>query len=250
MYIKNMDFSILKKLGLNDKEIKVYLSLLEHGACSVRGLADISGLNRGTVYDVLKRLQEEGLASYFHQDTKQKFTAEDPEKIASLLGRREEELKSLSAKIKKAIPELKSIQEKGGQRPSTKYYEGSAGIKFILKDLIESFKEEKEKEYYVYSAKNSSEDWKKAYPSFTQDRIKQNIKVKAISLAKGGKTSGLDERKWLGTDDQSATFILIYRGKCAYLSRDAANKPFGVIIENRMIYETQKLIFKSLWENI
>ena len=51
---------------------------------------------------------------------------------------------------------------------------------------------------------------KKAYPAFTKVRIKKSINVKAISLAKGGKTHGLDERRWLGTHDKSATFIIIY----------------------------------------
>jgi hypothetical protein len=71
--------------------------------------------------------------------------------------------------------------------------------------------------------------------------------VKAISLAKGGRTSGKDERRWLGTDEESATFIIIYAGKCAFISRDAAGLPVGVIIENRMIFETQKVIFNKLW---
>ena len=44
-----MDITILKKIGLSDKEIEVYLALLENGACSVRGLVGFTGLNRGTV---------------------------------------------------------------------------------------------------------------------------------------------------------------------------------------------------------
>jgi hypothetical protein len=76
------------------------------------------------------------------------------------------------------------------------------------------------------------------------------IHVKAISLAKGGGTSGLDERRWLGTNDESATFIIIYASKCAFISRDARQVPVGVIIENKMIYETQKMIFLHLWNKL
>ena len=36
-------------IGSTDKEIKVYLGLLEYGAISVRGLAEVTSLNRGTV---------------------------------------------------------------------------------------------------------------------------------------------------------------------------------------------------------
>ena len=64
-----MDITIFKKLGLSEKEAAVYLSLLEHGASSVRNLAVLAGLNRGTTYDILKKLQELGLASFYHKNT-------------------------------------------------------------------------------------------------------------------------------------------------------------------------------------
>lgn len=78
-----MDINIFKKLNLSEKEITVYLSLLRSGGASIRNLAEASNLNRGTVYDVLKKLQEIGLVSFYHQDTKQKFVAEDLKKLLS-----------------------------------------------------------------------------------------------------------------------------------------------------------------------
>lgn len=245
-----MELSILKKLNLNDKEIKVYLKLLEYGAISVRSLAELTDINRGTTYDILKRLQELGLVSYYHQDTKQHFVAEDPEKLLKLLASQETELHEAKEGIRDLIPELKSLQEKEDNRPTTKLYEGKAGIRQILDDVLESVSKEINKEYFIYSATKSSEDINSAYPEFTKERIKRKIAVKAISLAKGGRTSGLDERKWLATDEQSATFVIIYAGKCAFLSRNKSGQPVGVIIENKNIYETQKIIFDSLWKFI
>jgi len=240
-----MDYTIFKKLGLNDKEIKIYLALLEYGAISVRGLANITNINRGTVYDVLKNLQNIGLVSFFHQKTKQQFVAEDPEKLLKFTEDREREILKTKEDLKNIIPELNSLTQKGVSKPVTKFYEGKSGIKSILEDILEF--QEKDDEYYIYSATNSSDDINQAYPNFTKDRIRKKIKVKAISLAEGGKLSGLDERKWLGTNDESATFIIIYQNKCAFISRDLRNNPVGVIIENTMIYETQKIIFLQLW---
>ncbi len=243
-----MDITILKKLELSDKKIKVYLKLLEYGAISVRSLAELIGLNRGTTYDILKRLQEIGIVSYYHKETKQHFVAEDPVVLFKLVQGKEEELKSTKNKIKEIIPELRSLQDKGSKKPTTKFYEGKTGVRFILDDVLFSTKEAQVKEYYIYSATNASDDINNAYPDFTRERIKKKIRVKAISLAKGGKTHGLDERRWLGTNKESATFILIYADKCAFISRDAKGAPVGVIIENQMIYETQKIIFLRLWE--
>lgn len=240
-----MNITILKKIGLSDKEITVYLKLLEYGIVSGRKLAEISDLNRGTIYDILKQLQERGLVSYFHKDTKKKFVAENPEKLLKLLEEEKRQIDNSRQGINEIIPELKALQEKGGDAPITKYYEGDKGIRIILEDLLGV---KNLQEYYVYSAKEVSDDINKAYPGFTKDRIKKNIKVKAISLATGGGVSGLDERRWLGTDNQTATFIIIYNNKCAFISRDAKGTPVGVLIENQMIYETQKLIFLKLWE--
>ena len=260
-----MDLTLLKKIGLSDKEIKVYLKLLEYGAISVRSLAELSGLNRGTTYDILKKLQEMGLVSFYQSDTKQRFVAQDPEKLLKIIQDQEEELKKTKERIREAIPELKSMQDKGDSRPISKLYEGKNGIRLILDDVLESMdsltatagspqqssgQAGREREYYIYSATKASDDLNKAYPEFTKQRIKKGISVKAISLATGGGTSGLDERRWLGTNEESATFILIYAKKCAFISRDAAGNPVGVIIENPMIYETQRVIFLRLWELI
>jgi sugar-specific transcriptional regulator TrmB len=248
-----MDMAIFKKLGLEEKEAVIYLALLKHGASSVRHLALLTKLNRGTVYDILKKLQEAGLVSYFHKDTKQNFVAEEPEKILKLVASRQAELDQAASKVKQLIPELKSLQEKGGDKPVTKFYEGRAGVRFILDDILSSLREMKLSEYYVYSAAGVREDVYEAYPDFNKKRIKNKIKANTISLSSGGGTYGLDERKWLKTEQTGTgnmTYILIYSDKCAFISRDSRNNPVGVIIENKMIYETEKTLFMQLWKVI
>jgi len=172
--------------------------------------------------------------------------AEEPEKLLKIINDKTEKLRKAKNSLKELIPELSSLKDKGGDKPVTKFYEGKTGIRFILEDVLSTVL--KDNEYYIYSATNASDDLNNAYPNFTRDRIKKKIHVKAVSLARGGTLSGLDERRWLGTEDESATFIIIYSNKCAFISRDARNQPVGVIIENKMIYETQKKIFLQLWK--
>ncbi|MCX6744340.1 MAG: hypothetical protein NTX82_02340 [Candidatus Parcubacteria bacterium] len=70
-----------------------------------------------------------------------------------------------------------------------------------------------------------------------------------IFLNKELKIRLLDERKYLkASDPKQQTYIILYADKCAFISRDAKNNPVGVIIENQMIYVTQKIIFIKLWE--
>lgn len=246
-----MDTTSLKKLGLSDKEIKVYLKLLEHGALSVRALAELSDLNRGTAYDILKHLQDIGLVSFYHQNTKQRFVAEEPEKLLKLVRDQEEELKSAKTDLVDLIPELKSLQDKGGNRPVTKFYEGRTGIKAILEDVLESMTGQTDKTYYVYSAIGVREDIYEAFPEFNQKRVKSGVVAKTISLSAGGGTYGLDERKWLAVGNADAaqmTYIIIYADKCAFIARDSVGQAVGVLVENPMIYDTQRTLFLSLWQ--
>lgn len=243
-----MNILLLKKIGLNDKEIKIYLMLLEMGSSSVRAISDNTNLNRGTVYDILKKLINLGLASYYHKETKQKFVAENPEKLLKILVDKEQELKKSKTAFVELIPQLKSLQNKEGDQPITKLYEGRKGIRYILDDVLTTLGSSAVKEYYIYSATNASDDINNSYPDFSKERIKRNIKVKAISLSEGGGMHGLDERKWLGSHEESATFVIIYKNKCAFISRDTKGDPVGVIIENKAICDTQRIIFSTLWK--
>lgn len=245
-----MNLTILKNLGFNDKEILIYTTLLKTGAASIRAIATKSEINRGTVYDILKKLQAENLVSFYHEKTKQKFVAESPDKLLELVKTEENKLRDAKKELNNLIPELKSLQGKENSSPVTKFYEGKGGVKAILDDVLLTEEKSKDKTYYVYSAKDASSDINAAYPNYTKKRIGKKIKVNVISLAKGGSVKGFDERRWLGTENNSATFIIIYQDKCAFISRNAAEKPVGVIIENKMIYETQKGIFLQLWQFI
>lgn len=242
-----MEFSLLKKLGLSDKEIAIYLKVLEYGSLSVRRLAELTAINRGTAYDVLKSLEEQGLVRYQDRNGRQYFVAEEPEILDDLLARRLSELEDTKEQMTELIPELKALAGSKDQRPVSKYYEGKEGIHAVLDDILTSLGEGDE--YYVYSTLGVREDIYEAYPEFNSRRVKKKIKANTISLAQGGSTYGNDERRWLNVDadGKNLTYIIIYAGKCAFIARDALGQVVVVLVENQMIYETQKAIFINLW---
>lgn len=242
-----MEFSLLKKLGLSDKEIAIYLKVLEYGSLSVRRLAELTAINRGTAYDVLKNLEEQGLVRYQDRNGRQYFVAEEPEILDDLLVRRLAELEDTKEQMSELIPELKALAGSKDQRPVSKYYEGKEGIRVVLDDILASLGEGDE--YYVYSTLGVREDIYEAYPEFNARRVKKKIKANTISLAQGGSTYGNDERRWLAVDadGKNLTYIIIYRGRCAFIARDTLGQVVVVVVENEMIYETQKAIFINLW---
>lgn len=247
--------SILKNFGLSDKEIAVYTALIELGPSPVRLLAQKSKVNRGTTYDILRSLMEQGLVTYYNTATHQYFSAESPEKLVTALDDRKKQIGSLQEEIRENLPELKTLFEREGGRPQVRLYEGLKGIRQILEDVLTTMTADKTKEYYVYSSLSLRDEVYEAMPDFTKKRIKAGVCVQTIALGEGGKLAGLDERKWLpgasaAGKEARATYDLMYGGKVAHISLDDAQNPVGVVIDNEAIYETQVSVFRALWEKL
>ena len=75
----------LRKLGLTEKEVKVYLSTLELGYASVQKIAKQIKISRPTVYKIIKSLKEKGLVSESKDEQKRYFTAESPDKFLGVI---------------------------------------------------------------------------------------------------------------------------------------------------------------------
>jgi sugar-specific transcriptional regulator TrmB len=243
--------SILKNFGLKDKDIAVYLSLVELGPSPVRLIASKSGVNRGTTYDILKSLIALGLVSYYQKESHQYFVAESPDKLLGAIEDKSRELEKVRTQIEESLPALKSLFEKQGGKPVMKLFEGNTGLKQILQDVLSVMDLAKDKTYYVYSSASLRKSVYESMPEFSKKRIKAGIEVKTIALGEGGQLVGMDERKWLKTaQNPKATYEIIYGGKIAHISLDHADNAVGIVIENPDIYETQKLIFEFNWNNL
>ncbi|MCL5436221.1 MAG: hypothetical protein M1275_04025 [Patescibacteria group bacterium] len=263
----------LRQFGLDEKEIPVYLALISLGPSPASVIAGKSGVNRGTTYDILKKLHEQQLVSVhdeYRRDGKiTKFTAEPPEKIVNAIERRIADLADLKDTMEKSLPEFQSLYEKGGAKPVVKYYEGLSGVRFILQDVIATMSRQTAptpspglrppspaegeggiRKYFVYSSPDIRDSLYKAYSNFNKDRIKSKIANQVIAFGKGGELAGLDERKWMPGQNSSPTYILIYGGKVAMISIAESREPVGVIIEDTALYQTQKMIFEHTWKNL
>ncbi|HLC89682.1 MAG TPA: TrmB family transcriptional regulator, partial [Patescibacteria group bacterium] len=104
--------------------------------------------------------------------------------------------------------------------------------------------------YYVYSSATVKKYLYQVYPNFSKDRVAGSIKVKVISIGPGGQTVGLDERKWLSQEAGAPTYTLIYGGKIAMIAVNSDNRPIGILIEDKNIFQTQKMIFEFTWSKL
>lgn len=240
--------NVLKDIGLSDKEVDIYLTILQLGPSPVRRLAERAGINRGTAYDILKSLQDRGLVSYYDRSKRRYFVAENPDKLRQAIDSRQHELVQTLERLDDILPELQSIYNNAGDKPVSRYYEGSSGVKTILMDVIETMKRGDDKEYYVYSSAGIRKYLYEAFPNFNNERLVANIRVKVLAIGEGGELAGLDERRWLTKDEGAPTYILIYTNKVAMISVDSADQPRGVLIEDPALFQTHKKLFEWSWD--
>lgn len=241
-----MNIDALKKIGFSDKTATVYLALLTLGPSSVRTLAEYAALNRGTTYDALKWLEERGVVTYYHKDTRQHFVAESPSMLHSIIDEQKKKLQEANKELDNMLPELYALHHKGGERPVAKYYDRKE-LRFILEDVLATCEQAPEAMYRIYSTEGLREFLYEDFPTFSDARVSKGIQVRAIAIGEGGTLRGLDERKWISQTNSTPTYIMLYPGKSAYISLNAKQEPVGVVIENDGVYETQRRIFDELW---
>lgn len=241
---------ILKKIGFSEDETRVYLNMLENSPTSVRTIAAQTGIGRGSVFNILKKLVGEGVVSYYRKGKAKLFMVKDPEALIHIFERRQQVLQENKKEVKDIIPELRSFYRAGDKKPNSRYFEGTKEISQILWDVLETMSEAKKKEYFVYSTVGERKIIYKDFPDFSKQRIERKIKVKVIAIGEGGELRGLDQRKWLGRKKNGgdSSYVMIYGDKVAFVTiDDSTGEPQGVILEDKASAETQKTIFKKLW---
>jgi sugar-specific transcriptional regulator TrmB len=243
---------LLTQLGLSDQAAATYLALLELETVSIRKVASSTGINRGTTYDVIKKLINFGLVSTRHKAKREYFTAESPEKIYELIRDKRRDLVRIMGQLQEVMPALLAKSTTSLGRPKVKYYEDDEGIVVILKDVLQTCAKLNNREYYVYSSKPLRQYLYRKFPQFTSRRIAEAIAVKVIAIGDGGDPAAVSERKWLPepAGSEPSSYTIIYGDKIAVISIASDYTPYGIVIEDKGAASMQHLLFEHMWRLI
>lgn len=119
---------LLKKLGAKNKEIILFMTLLERGSQPVSTLAKRLSLPRSSTYVLLDRLKKLGLVEEFEKSGVKYMHCVPVEKIQDLIdfeSRRIHELQSLYAKNVEA---MKALENRSTVTPSVRHFEGKIAV--------------------------------------------------------------------------------------------------------------------------
>jgi sugar-specific transcriptional regulator TrmB len=232
---------ILGKIGLDKKEAKIYLAVLELGETTVLPIAKKSGIQRTYCYNILDSLLKKGLASYVEKKGRRRYSAIDPILIETQIEENKKQFNSI-------LPELLSFYQKSPLKPRVRYYEGHQGIEIIHKEIIKNAKE-----LLILS---SVKEWVGEFPEYigeVKNLIKHKIQIKELSH----RTKEIKEYiqyyqepnqkfRYLPKRIKIANDIFIWSNKVAFVSY--AKELIAVVIESEQITQTHCQIFNVLWE--
>ena len=136
MDIENIE-SQLEEIGLNKSEIKVYLSLLTHGVSSTGPIVKNSRTANSKVYEVLDKLIEKGLVSYFNKEGIKHYKASSPNMILEFLKEKKKDIENQELKTRKILPTLLTFQEKNEPSIETTILSGPKGVKTGFANLVD-----------------------------------------------------------------------------------------------------------------
>ncbi len=237
--------TILKELGLNDKEAKTYLAILELGSSTIKPIADRAGVQRTSMYNFIDRLVEAGLVTQAQVRGRMHYQAVNPSHLLDIQRKRLE-------LIEENIPNFLSLYNATPNKPRIQYFEGATQMRqalyeetrcthktaFLLptKDLmemigVETMADINHKRVAAGVLGRSLRIRDKAVPFPTSAQSTKNLLTVRITPPQYKSSMGVG---------------LYDTGKVGFFS--SKNEGFAIMIESQELYEVMGTFYEMLWE--
>lgn len=125
---------LLSLFGLREIEMKLYEALFYGKEMGASELAKQAGVSRTSVYDLIKRLKDEGLVIESQKNGTAVFSIQPPEKLQLLLAEKEKEL--ILAKSGLAMLQTDYLKQNKTAKPKLQMFEGKQELQQMMKDLL------------------------------------------------------------------------------------------------------------------
>ena len=237
-YNENNFKEILKNFDLSENESQIYITLLKSGESSVQNISKYSNIARTTCYHLLDSLISKGIISHTIKENIKFFQAVTPNRLVEILDEKKKNLQE-------GIPQLLSIMNSIHEKPNISIFEGTKGIKSVLKDVLN----ENSTIYHYGDIVSLKNILSFSFPQFINERIKRKIKIKIIckkekehyELIKKNKKE-YREFVFIPEKYKFKSSFFIYSDKVIIFN--ITKEPYyAILIKNQEIYESQKNFF-------
>ncbi len=231
-----MDFTLLaKKIGLDEKQAKVYIALLESGESSMTEIARCTRLKRSSVYLIVASLMQLGLLSEVKKGKRKVYTAIHPNRLRELAQWR-------LNNVDEVLPKLIHFYNEQKNKSIIHILEGEEGIKSVYRELLTSLSDKKEALWF------SRVDTLRAFAGSMLDEYKKTISSVKNPRVRELNYNNLEAREW-------AKEIKPYGGKHYHIRLLSNEYDFGstdnLLFENKLvIFSFEKHQFVNIIESV
>jgi hypothetical protein len=245
---------ILLKLGLSDKEARVYLATLELGQDTVQNIAEKSEVNRATTYVILEKLLGLGLVSTIEKGKKTLFIAENPTELGNLLEDQKRDIEKRKKYLDEAMGELQALYDANPNKPTVRYFEGADGL-----EALDRYGKDEMKPGSEIISLLPIDLIEEQFPTRRKvsvgDRVQKKIKARSIYTHKDGEIPGyvnekeLREGIFLPREELplGTTIQVVGDWAVKFFSFNPDNY-FGILVLNSEIARNMKLLLELAWK--
>lgn len=241
--------SVLKRIGLTEGEVRVYLALLELGSSTTGPIIEQSGITSSKVYLILERLGQKGLVSQILKNNVKWFQIADPNRILEYLHDRMSELRFDEAKVKEVLPVLRARKNLLTHEQETSMFEGPRGLRSARLEFISDMKAGDE--YLVFGSEELDEKAARTIRSIHADNEERGIRTRLIYRMEKAQAQRLFKRYPLTkvriVKDILPSSVAITEDKVLLMAH--GERPIQVLIKARPIARSYNMFFESIWEN-
>jgi len=249
----------IRKIGFTDKEIKIYLCVLEHGKLSATDISRIAKVNRTTVYSVCKELiSKRVITEDLGSGVNRYYSALPIEDLRLLYISEEKELQAKKSNIEDLIKELALVPKSQNYSiPKIRFVDEANIGNFLNKQLLT----------WVESAKSTDKNWwgfqdatlLEEYPDWVKyhwEVLPKDFGMKVFTNKKPAEkkmaSKDLADRRavkyWDKSTEFTATHVVL--GNYVLFIMTHQHPHYLVEINDTVMAENLRQMFKGIWEKI
>lgn len=249
---EEISYNFLRKIGLTESEIKVYLALIKLGTSSKGNLIKESKIAPSKIYEITDKLIDKGLCSTVIKNGVKHFMGAPPVRIRDYLHKKQEEILQEEKELEKIMPELQSHYDNIPESVKVEVFIGLKGMETVYINLLEMAK--KNEEVHIIGAGMGKEEKKLDlfYTKYGRVAFKKGLKIKIIFNESARNYVEKIEKNLKKTYnkrflfDYTPTEILTFTDMTAIIFR--RKEPLTILIKDRGTADSFRKYFEELWK--
>ncbi len=246
---------LFEQLGHNEKEALLLDVLFRNGALRAIDLSKKTGIQRTTVYSVLKELQKTGLVYTTEEYGVTYFVSISPDRLPEYISRKREQLNEYQIQVEQILPQILNARNGKSVLPKVSFYQGKEGVKQAYEETLNT---NQEKKIYVFSGPDAVfEQMSPEYVTYYTNKRKR-LGIESFQIAPNTPYGQMIQQSdhdyirrtlLIPAEFSFDTEMVIFDNKIGMFSF-SKDTLIAVIIEDVPIVNTMKVLFRYMSSTI